>query len=78
MNLDDKVFTLDDNKEYMVIADVTYEGKTYVYLENTLDQQDTLFRELVIAEDNIKLRTIDPDLFDEKIFDLFKDKITND
>ena len=76
MNLDDKVLTLDNNNEYMVIEHVEYEGKTYLYLENTLDQQDTLFRELVMTDGNIKLINIDPNLFDDKIFDLFKEKFT--
>ena len=77
MELDDKVFTLDNNKEYMVIEHIEFEGKIYLYLENTLDQQDTLFRELVTNNDNIKLISIDPNLFENKIFDLFKEKITN-
>ncbi len=76
MNLDDKVLTLDNNNEYMVIEHVEYEGKTYLYLENTLNQQDTLFRELVMTDGNIKLINIDPNLFDDKIFDLFKEKFT--
>ena len=77
MELDDKVFTLDNNEEYMVIEHIEFEGRIYLYLENTLDQQDTLFRELVINNDNVKLINIDPNLFENKIFDLFKEKITN-
>ncbi len=71
MNLDDKVLVLND-KKYLVIEDVEYENKKYLYLVNDNDEKDTTFVEL---EGN-NLYTIDPDLFLSKILPLFEKKFS--
>ena len=73
MNLENKAYTLANGKEYYVIEQVDYEGHTYLYLMNSKDERDTLFREAV-RDNNLKFVPIDEDLFDNKLINLFMNK----
>ena len=71
MNLKNKVFCLANNKEYLVIANVNYKGREYVYLVNNKDEQDAMFREVFLNDEKIQLKEIDKEVFDKSIFKLF-------
>jgi len=75
MNIDDKVLIV-DNKEYIVVETVEYEGKLYAYLVNNANVIDSIFKE-VIFNDDMKLLSIDKSLFLEKIYPLFLEKFKN-
>lgn len=75
MNIDDKVLIV-DNKEYIVVETVEYEGKLYAYLVNNANAIDSIFKE-VILNDDMKLLSIDKSLFLEKIYPLFLEKFKN-
>ena len=72
MDLNDVVLVLND-KKYLVIEDVTYNHRVYLYLVNDKDESDVTFVEL---EDN-KLYTIDDDFFLDKILPLFEKKFVS-
>ena len=74
MDLDKKAITMKDGREYLIIEYVTYEGKTYVYLVNDKDDNDSVFRELILG-DSMNLAPIDPYLFENKIYPLFIKKL---
>ena len=65
-----KEFTLDNNKKYVVIEQVEYDNKIYLYLANSDDENDTMYVEV---KDNDLLK-IDPTLFEVHIFPLFLEK----
>jgi len=71
MNYIDKKITLDDNKKYLVIEQVTIEDKVYLYIVNEDDKNDTSFVEV----ENDSIKAIDPTLFQEKILPLFLEKL---
>ena len=71
MMLDDMMLTI-DNKKYIVMENVEFEDKKYVYLVNQDDLLDTLFQEIDL--DNQNLKPIETELFTNKIFPLFKEK----
>jgi len=73
MNLDDKVIVLED-KKYLVIEDVDFDNKKYLYLVNDADEGDTTFVEL----DGNNIFTIDPDLFMSEILPLFEEKFAKE
>ena len=63
-------FTLDNGKTYLVIEQVDLDNKTYLYIANRDDEEETKFVE--IKDDN--LIDIDPILFEDKILPLFVEK----
>ena len=71
MNYIDKKITLDDNKKYLVIEQVTIDDKIYLYIVNEDDKNDTSFVEV----ENDSIKAIDPTLFQEKILPLFLEKL---
>jgi len=71
MNYIDKKITLDDNKKYLVIEQVTIDDKVYLYIVNEDDKNDTSFVEV----ENDSIKAIDPTLFQEKILPLFLEKL---
>ena len=71
MNYIDKKITLDDNKKYLVIEQVTIDDKIYLYIVNEDDKNDTSFVEV----DNDEIKAIDPTLFQEKVLPLFLEKL---
>ena len=76
MNLKNNAYKLDNGKEYLVIEQVNYEEKTYVYLVNSSNENDTIFKE-VILDENIKFLPIEPELFKNKIYGLFIEKLSS-
>ena len=72
MDLNNKNITLSDGEKYLVIEQVDYEGKTYVYLVNYNNASDAMFVEI---KDN-KIAQIDPQLFQDKILPMFTDKLS--
>lgn len=54
-----------DDKEYCILKEATYKEKTFLYLSNILDEEDTLIRK-VSPED----KTIVIPLQDEKEFEI--------
>lgn len=54
-----------DEKEYCVINEVTYKEKTFLYLSNILDEEDTLIRKVSQEDKN----TVVP-LQDENEFEI--------
>ena len=72
MNYNDKVITMDNGEKYIVIEQVDYNGKTYLYLINKEDNKDAIFVE--IKNDNIL--KIDPKLFSQHILPLFLEKLS--
>ena len=71
MDYINKKITLDDNKKYLVIEQVTIDDKIYLYIVNEDDKNDTSFVEV----DNDKIKAIDPTLFQEKVLPLFLEKL---
>jgi len=65
-----KEFTLDNNKKYVVIEQVEYDNKIYLYLANSDDENDNMY---VVLKDNDLLK-IDPTLFEVHILPLFLEK----
>ena len=74
MILEDMIITVED-KRYIVIENVNYENKNYVYLVNETDQLDTIFQEIDLENKNLK--PIETGLFVNIIFPLFKEKFEN-
>ena len=62
-----------NGKDYIVIEQVEYDRKKYLYLVNDADEMDSKYVEV---KDN-KITQIDPNLFMEKIFPLFAEKMKN-
>ena len=73
MDLKNKVITLKNGKEYLVIEQVIFGGYTYAYLVNDADELDTMFCE--IAEDGkINMDVKNTSYFKYKVFPLFVEK----
>lgn len=72
MDYTDKKFTLDDNNTYIVVEQVDFENNTYLYIVNSMDEDDTKF--VQIKDD--KILDINPNLFNNKIFPLFVEKFS--
>lgn len=72
MDYTDKKFTLDDNNTYIVVEQVDFENNTYLYIVNSMDEDDTKF--VQIKDDEIL--DINPNLFNNKIFPLFVEKFS--
>ena len=45
MNKDFEVVTIDD-KDYIIIDEITHEDNTFLYLSNTTNEDDTLIRKM--------------------------------
>ena len=73
MDYSDKSITMKDGREYIVIEQVNLDGNTYLYIVNDKDDNDTRYVEI---KDNNILK-IDPKLFEEKVFPLFMEKMSN-
>ena len=73
MDLNNKNITLGNGEKYLVIKQVNYEGKTYVYLVNYNNEFDSMFAEI---KDNA-IAPIEPKLFQDKILPMFTDKLTD-
>lgn len=71
MDYTDKKFTLDNGKIYIVIEQVDYNDKTYLYIVNREDEEDNKFVEII----NDTLSSIDPDLFKDKLLPIFIEKL---
>lgn len=71
MNYANKKFTMEDGKIYVVIEQVDYEDNIYLYIVNREDENDSRFVQIK----NDELSDIDIELFKEKIFPLFVEKI---
>ena len=71
MNYANKKFTMEDGKIYIVIEQVDYEDNIYLYIVNREDENDSRFVQIK----NDELSDIDIELFKEKIFPLFVEKI---
>ena len=71
MDYTDKKFTLDNGKIYIVIEQVDYDDKTYLYIVNREDEEDNKFVEII----NDTLSPIDPDLFKDKLLPIFIEKL---
>lgn len=71
MNYVDKVITLLDDRRYIVIEQVVYNERYFVYLVNTLDEADSLFCEI---DPEGTINEIDPELFEETIYPMFIEK----
>lgn len=54
-----------DEKEYCVINEVTYKEKTFLYLSNIQDEEDTIIRKVSPEDENIVIP-----LQDEKEFEI--------
>ena len=63
MDYNNKKITTEDGKKYLVVEQVTVDDKTYLYIANEQDKNDTSFVEIV----NDSVRTIDPTIFQEKV-----------
>ena len=72
MNYSDKAITL-NGIDYIVIKQVNYNNKNYVYLVNDKDKTDTMFGEIK----NDEVFMIEPKLFQEIIFPLFLKEMKN-
>lgn len=70
MDYTNKKFTLYDNKTYIVIEQVDFNSNTYLYIVNSIDEEDSKFVEIK----NDELLDIEPVLFNEKILPLFLKK----
>ena len=73
MNYTNKVITIDSEKKYIVIEQVNYDKKTYLYMSNDSDSSDSMFVEIKDGD----ILEIDPKLFNDKILPLFVEKIKN-
>ena len=71
MDYTNKKITFDDGKSYVVIEQVNLDESIYLYIANIDDEDDTSFIEI---KGNDILR-IDPELFNDKVFPLFKEKL---
>lgn len=70
MDYTNKTLTLNDGIDYIVVEQVDFEDKTYLYIVNSEDEDDTSF----IQINGGNILDINPELFKEKIFPLFKEK----
>lgn len=66
----DKKITLDDGKAYLVIEEVEQDGRIYLCLVNSQNEEDMNFVEI---KDN-KAVDIESDFFNKNILPLFMDK----
>ena len=73
MNLDNKVFTI-ENKKYLVIETVVFDNKNYVFLVNRENELDSMFREILNEDGNMIVKNIDPAIFNNKIYPMFLEK----
>lgn len=71
MDYTNKKITLEDGTTYIVIDQLEVSNKVYLYLVNSLDEDETRFVE--IRDGNIL--EIDPELFSKEILPLFLEKI---
>lgn len=70
MDYTNQKFTLDNGNTYIVVEQVDFENKTYLFIVNNVDEKDTIFVE--IKDDSIL--EIESNYFEEKIFPLFLEK----
>lgn len=70
MDYTNQKFTLDNGNTYIVVEQVDFENKTYLFIVNNADEKDTRFVE--IKDDSIL--EIESNYFEEKIFPLFLEK----
>ena len=76
MKLKRKFFVI-NNVRYNVIESVTYKEKTYVYLVNSNDEFDSMFREVVNKNGKIELLEIESKFFSNKLSSIFREIILN-
>jgi len=76
MDLSDKIITLENNKKYIVIEIVEYNGDKYIYLVNEKEEIDSIFRKLTY-NGILQLEEIEQNLFIEKIYPLFLEKFNS-
>lgn len=72
MDYINKKLTLDDGKKYIVIEQVELDNNIYLYLANSENEDETTFVEIK----NDLIEPIDKDLFTDKIFPLFVEKLS--
>ena len=73
--LENKLFVLDSDEKYSRIETVSLKKRIYAYLVNINDASDSMFKEICISDDEIDLKDIDKNLFQESIIYLFIEKI---
>lgn len=73
MNFTDKTILNEDNR-YVVIEEVDFDGKKYVFISNPQDKNDSRFVEVEEVDGNVIMHPIDPSLFKENILPLFIEK----
>lgn len=73
MNIDDKLFTLGNGKQYMVLESLDYEGTKYAYLSNKDNELEALLVKVII-DNGIKFEKIEPNFLNNKILPLFLEK----
>lgn len=61
-----------NDKEYLVIDEIVYENKSYVYVVNKFNEEDSKFIEI---NENC-INEIDKDLFNNTLFPMFIEKIS--
>ena len=77
MKLEGKLITLDDNKKYAVIEVITYNNRLFAYLVNINDELDSIFKEIIIKDNDLYVDDIDKKIFKDKLLNLFINKISN-
>lgn len=76
-NLNNKIFVLDDETRYSIIETIDYDNKIYAYLVNVEDELDSMFKEIVIEDNNYSLNDINEELFKNELLPLFMEKISS-
>ena len=76
-DLINKIFVLEDDNRYSIIETIDYENKTYAYLVNIEDELDSMFKEVVLEDNEYSLNDINKELFSTKLLPLFIEKISS-
>lgn len=76
MNIDNKLFTLSNGKEYMVLESLDFEGIKYAYLSNVKNELDTIFV-TVNVENGLRFEPVDKEDFSKNVLPLFLEKFAS-
>lgn len=77
IDLINKIFVLEDDTRYSIIETINYENKTYAYLVNIEDELDSMFKEVILEDNNYSLNDINSELFSTKLLALFIEKMSS-
>ena len=73
MQLDDgQIITLDNDKDYIVVKKITYDGTEYVYLITDKKPVEVLVAKSQLVNDNIVLTVVDSKDELDRIINLFE------